>query len=203
MPLDALPVWSGCGLGFVASHANLTLLELLTQLLVVPSPLAISAVDQPCVLETITSLTIASPFGESPLQSITRGVERDELRPFPFVESEASVRVPELPFRAAEFGSLPVDDSTSEDDAGPGREALPDSPWFVGEADFPDGRDEVRLEILSLRPAELESGSVGDRRDECEAVMYVPQREALGRESPPEISSRHPRRHFVVEQLTV
>ena len=139
MPLDALPVGPVVGLGFVASHANLTLLELLTQLLVVPSPLAISAVDQPCVLETITSLTIASPFGESPLQSITR-------------ESKGT---------------------------------------------------NCGLEILSLRPAELESGSVGDRRDECEAVRYVAQREALGRESPHEISSRHPRRHFAAEQLTV
>jgi hypothetical protein len=54
----------------------------------------------------------------------------------------------ELPFRPAEFSSLPVDDPAPEDDAGPGREAFADSPWFVGEADLPEGRDEVGVEIL-------------------------------------------------------
>jgi hypothetical protein len=110
----------------------------------IPSPLPISVFVQPCELETATSRVIASPLGLTLLQSISCGiVEGDELDSWPFVDA-----VFELPFRAAEFGSLPVDDPTSEDDAGLGREAFADSPWFVGEADLPEGRDEVGVEIL-------------------------------------------------------
>jgi hypothetical protein len=115
-------------------------------------------------------------------------VEADELRQwFPFVDTEASVRVPELPRCPAKLGSLPIDDSAPENNAGPGRESLTNSPWFIDEADFPEGCDEIGLEVFAVRPAELDPASVGDRRDECDTVIYVPKREARGHESPARI----------------
>jgi hypothetical protein len=78
-------------------------------------------------------------------------IEADELRQwFPFVDTEASIRVSELPRCPAELPPLPVDHSPSEDRSAVGREADAALPWLEFEADFPGDDEEVLLEVFSV-----------------------------------------------------
>jgi hypothetical protein len=110
----------------------------------IPKPLPISAAVQPCEAEVATSLTIAIPLGERLLQSISCGiVEWDDAREFADMDSAL-----ELPSRAAEFRSLPVDDTPSEDGAGIGAER--DSAGLELERDFPGDDLKGLLEVFSV-----------------------------------------------------
>jgi hypothetical protein len=106
--------------------------------------LPISTAVQPNEAEVATSLTIAIPLGERLLQSISRGiVEGDDAREFADMDSAF-----ELPSRAAELRSLPVDDTPFEDGVGIGAEC--DSAGLELERDFPGDDLKGLLEVFSV-----------------------------------------------------
>jgi hypothetical protein len=135
--------------------------------------LPISRVEKPCEIGIATSRRIAWLRSESRVQLISFGsvgVEPDEPRPFPFVDTA----VLELPPRAAVSLPLPVDDAEPERRAGEATEA--GSAGFEPLGERPALREEVLDEVLPVVEGELEPATADDRADELLGVNDVMKR---------------------------
>jgi hypothetical protein len=132
-----------------------SLSRFLTQLVVSPTWPATSSVESPHVSGKARCVTVHAASGESCVQSMEAGiVERDELRPWAFVD--AVFELPPCP----EAAPLPVDETEPEPRVGEGREVERAGPVAVGER--PALLDEPDVQLFPVLGGEMEPAALDD-----------------------------------------
>jgi hypothetical protein len=143
-----------------------------TERLEVPSPLAISASENPCEIGIAICLRIARPRGESRCQSIAVGIEAENVGPFPFVVLVVGSRDAGGQARPSLLFAEVVDDAELEDVAGVLVEAgrAFSVPAFV---ELPEERGEMGEKVFPFVREELEAAVSDDCSEEAFGVVDV------------------------------